>query len=153
NGASGGALADDQIELKILHGRIEDLLDRRIETMDLVDEENVAFFEIGQQGRQIARLGYDGSGGGAKADAELLREDLRECGLAEPRRPGEQDVIECIAARPRSLDEHSQVCSCLLLADELIERLRADRRLEGIRFALRACDEAVRHCTCPRSCS
>ena len=34
--------ADDQVELVILHRRIEDFLDRRIEAMDLVDEEDVA---------------------------------------------------------------------------------------------------------------
>jgi len=32
------SLADDEVELKVLHGRIEDLLDRRIEPVDLVDE-------------------------------------------------------------------------------------------------------------------
>ena len=50
-------LADDQIELEILHRRIEHLLDRRIEPVDLVDEQHVALFEIGEQRREIAGLG------------------------------------------------------------------------------------------------
>ena len=49
--------ADDEVELEILHRRIEDFLDRRIEPMDLVDEQHVALFEIGQQRREIAGLG------------------------------------------------------------------------------------------------
>ena len=35
-------LADDEVELEILHRRIEDFLDRRIEPVDLVDEQHVA---------------------------------------------------------------------------------------------------------------
>ena len=34
--------ADDEVELEILHRGIEDLLDRRVEAMDLVDEQHVA---------------------------------------------------------------------------------------------------------------
>ena len=59
-------LADDEIELEILHRRIEDFLDRRIEAVDLIDEQNVALFEIGEQRRKIAGLGDDGTGGRAK---------------------------------------------------------------------------------------
>src|ERR1700690_4021718 len=50
------AFTDDEVELKILHRRIKDFLDRRVEAMDLVDEENVAIFEIGEQRREIAGL-------------------------------------------------------------------------------------------------
>ena len=38
-------LADDEVELEILHGRVEDLLDGRVEAVDLVDEQHVALFE------------------------------------------------------------------------------------------------------------
>jgi len=37
----GRSLADHEIELEILHRRIEDLLDRGGEAMDLVDEQHV----------------------------------------------------------------------------------------------------------------
>jgi len=33
---------------KVLHRGIEHLLDRRLKAMDLVDEQHVALFEIGQ---------------------------------------------------------------------------------------------------------
>ena len=35
-------LADDEVELEVLHRRIEDFLDRRIEPVDFVDEQHVA---------------------------------------------------------------------------------------------------------------
>ena len=92
------ALADDQIELKILHRRIEHLLDRRIEPVDLVDEQHVALFEIGQQRREIAGLGDHRTGRGAEIDAELARHDLRQRGLAQARRTDEQHVIERLFA-------------------------------------------------------
>ncbi len=58
-------------------------------------------------------------------------------------------MIERIPARPRRLNEHLEVGARLLLADEFVERLRADRRLVSIRLALRARDEAVRHRAVP----
>ena len=92
-------LADDQVELEILHRRIEDFLDRRIEPVDLVDEQDVALFEIGEQRREIAGLGDHRPGGGAEIDAELARDDLRQRGLAEARRADEQHVVERFLAR------------------------------------------------------
>ena len=99
-------LADDEVELEILHRRIEHLLDRRVEPVDLVDEENIALLQIGKQRREIAGLGDDRSRGGAEVDAELARDDLRQRGLAEAGRPHEQHMIERLVARPRCVDEH-----------------------------------------------
>ena len=120
-------LADDQVELEILHRRIEDLLDRRIEPVDLVDEQDVALLEVGEQRREVAGLGDHRAGGGAEVDAELARDDLRQRGLAEARRADEQHVVERLAARARGLDEHLEVGARLRLADELVEPLRAQR--------------------------
>ena len=117
--------ADDEVELEILHGGIEDFLDRRIEPMDLVDEQNVAIFEISEQRGEIAGLGDHWAGGGAEIDAELARQDLRQRGLAEPGRTDEQRVIERFAPRARRLDEHAEIGARLLLADELRQPLRA----------------------------
>ncbi|MGY4509803.1 hypothetical protein ACVIN2_003257 [Bradyrhizobium sp. USDA 3650] len=51
------ALADDEVELEILHRGIEHLFHRRAEAMDLVDEQHIALFEIGEECREIAGLG------------------------------------------------------------------------------------------------
>src|SRR5262249_13586488 len=64
-------LADDEIELKVLHRRIENFLDRRVEPVDLVDKQHVALFQIGEQRREVAGLGNYRTGGGAEIDAEL----------------------------------------------------------------------------------
>ena len=101
-------LADDEVELEILHRRIEDLLDRRIEPMDLVDEQHVARLEIGEQRREVAGLGDHRPRGRAETDAELARDDLRQRRLAEAGRADEQHVVERLAAALRGRDEDAR---------------------------------------------
>ncbi len=96
---AAGPGPDDEVELKVLHRRIEDLLDRRVQPMDLVDEQDVARLEIGELRGEIAGLGDHRAGGRAEIDAELARHDLGERRLAEAGRPDEQHVVERLAAR------------------------------------------------------
>ena len=119
--------ADDEVELEVLHRGIEDFLDRRIEAMDLVDEQDVVRLEIGELRGEIARLGDHRPRGRAEIDAELARDDLRQRRLAEARRADEQHVIERLAARLRRFDEHLEVLARRLLAGEVGEHLRAQR--------------------------
>ncbi len=119
-------LADDEVELEILHRRIEDLLDRRIEAMDLVDEQHIAVFEIGEQRRQIPGLRDHRPRCGTEPDAKLLGHNLGQRRLAEAGRPRKQHMVERVTARLRRFDEHAQVCARLLLANELCERARTD---------------------------
>src|SRR4030095_16818148 len=107
--ARGRSLADDQIELVILHRGVEHFLHRRIEAVDLIDEEYVLVLEIGQQCRQIARTHKHRARSRAKADAKLARDDLGKRGLAETGRPGEQHMVERLATRFRRLDEHREI--------------------------------------------
>ena len=124
---AAGPCTDNEIELKILHGGIEDFLHRRIEPVNLVDEQHVALLEIGEERGKIAGLGNDRAGRGAKVYAELARHDLRKRRLAEPGRADEQHMVERLLARPRGLDENGEVRARLLLADEFGEALRAQR--------------------------
>ena len=119
--------ADDEVELEVLHRGIKDFLDRRIEAMDLVDEQDVARLEIGELRGEVAGFGDDRSGGRAEIDAELARHDLGERRLAEAGRPDEQHVVERLAARLGRFDEDLQVLARRLLAGEFGQRLRAKR--------------------------
>ena len=121
--------ADDEVELEILHRRIQNFLDRRIEAVDLVDEQYVARLEIGELRRQVPRLDDDRTRGRAEIDAKLARHDLRKRRLAESGRTDEQHVIERFAARFGRLDEDGEILARRLLAREIGEELRADRRL------------------------
>ena len=95
------ALADDDVEPEVLERRVEDLLDRAVEAMDLVDEEDVPLLEAGEDRGHVALALERGPGDRANADAELLANDRRERRLPETRRAGEQDVVERLAASLR----------------------------------------------------
>src|SRR5690606_8331746 len=101
-GARGRTLADHEVKLEILHRRIEHLLHRRVQSVDLVDEEDIARLEVGQNRREVAGTGEDGPRGHAEVDAELLRHDLRQRGLAEAWGAVEKRVVHRLAAPPRA---------------------------------------------------
>jgi hypothetical protein len=117
-------LADHQIQREILQRRIQHLLDHRRQPVNLVDEQHIARFQIGQDRRQIARLRQHRPRGHAEPHPQLPRHDLRQRGLAQTRRPVEQRVIHRLAPHPGALDEHRQIGPRLRLADELAQHLR-----------------------------
>ena len=74
--------------------------------------------------------------------AHLVREDLRERGLAEARGAGQEQVIERLAAAARRLDEHAEVLLVLGLADVVVEGLGAERAVVAAVVAVAAASSA-----------
>ncbi len=95
--------------------------------MNLIDKENVALFEIGEQRGQIACFGDDRSRGHLEVHAKLAGHNLPKRRLAKAGRPGEQHMIECVATAARGVDEHLEVRARLGLADEFGQPQRAQR--------------------------
>ena len=108
--------------------------------MDLIDEQHVARLQVGEDRRQIAGPLEHRTCALAQAHAELGRDDVRECRLAQPRRPEDQHVIERLAALASRADEDLQLRLDLLLADVILEAPRTDGALDGL--LLPACDPA-----------
>ena len=81
--AGAGALAEDDVEGEVLHRGIEHLFGGAWEAVDLVDEEDVMFLEVGQDGGEVAGALDGGAGGDANGDAHLGGDDVGEGGLAE----------------------------------------------------------------------
>ena len=73
----------------------------------------------------------------ASCDAHLVRQDVRQRGLAEARRARQEDVVERLAALLRRRDEHLEVLGVLGLPDVVVEGLRAERAVE-LRVVARA---------------
>ena len=48
------AAPEDDVELEVLHGRIKQFLNRAAHAVDLVDEQDVARLEVGQDGGHVA---------------------------------------------------------------------------------------------------
>ena len=57
--------------------------------MDLVDEEHIAFFEVGKDRREIARALDSRSTGDLDIRSHLMRDHARKGGFAQARRPRE----------------------------------------------------------------
>ena len=110
--------------------------------MDFVDEQHVALFEIGEQRGEIAGLCDHRARGGAKADAELARDDLRQRGLAEAGGTDEQHMVQRLVTLARGLDEDGEIGARLRLADEFGQQLRAQRGVADIVAAALGRDDA-----------
>ena len=54
DGSRRRSLTDHDIDLIVLHRRIEHLFDDMVQAMNFIDKKDIAFFEIGKQRRQIA---------------------------------------------------------------------------------------------------
>src|SRR5439155_19839818 len=122
---------------------VEDLLDRAVQPVDLVDEEDVAVLEPREDRSHVAFTLDRGSGNSANANGELVAQDVREARLAESRWAGEEDVVERLAAVLGRLERDRQLLLDAFLAHEVAQRLRAQRALElrvlGEQFL---CDDA-----------
>ncbi len=90
--------------------------------MDLVDEEDVAVLEVGQQRGEVARPSQDGTGRDAQAGRHLGGDDAGQRGLAQTGGAGEEDVVDRLAALPGRLQHDAEMLDQLRLTDELLER-------------------------------
>ena len=141
----GRSLADDDVEPEVLQRGIEDLLDRPVDAVDLVDEEHVPGLERRQDRRHVALALERGAGDRADADVELLADDLRERRLAEPGRADEKDVVEGLVAGLRRGQGDRELLLDALLADEVGEAARAERGLERPVLLEDGAEQSARH--------
>ena len=136
--ASGSRpFTNDEVKRAVLHRGIEHFFNDWIKPVDLVDEQHVMRFQIGEQRGEIARLGDHRAGGCAESHPQLICDDLRQSGLAQPGRAEEQRVIHRLAARFRGLYEDFQIIARTLLPDEFAQALRAQRRIGIVSLPLR----------------
>src|SRR5260370_6197874 len=140
NRPRAGPLTNNQIDLIILHRRVEVFLGRRRQTMDLVDEQNLASLQVAQQRHKIDRTLDDRPRGGVEGYADFVGDNLRERCLAKTGGAKKQDVVERLAPALCRSDEGAQIVAQLTLTDKLVEGQRPDRALRGISLGLFASD-------------
>ena len=95
--------------------------------MDLVEEEDLAFAEIGEDGGEVALDLEGGAGGLLEADVELVGDDGGESGFAEAGGTGEEDVVEGFAAGFGGFEGDGELLFGFGLADEFLEAAGAER--------------------------
>jgi hypothetical protein len=125
------AALHDEVDLEVLHRRVEELFHDPRQAMDLVHEQHVAGLEAREDAHQIVAALERGAGRALEPAGHFVGEDDRERRLAEAGRPVEEHVVEALAALPRGLHRDAQARHHLALADVLVEALRAERALEG----------------------
>ncbi len=127
--ARSGALADDDVDLEVLHGRIEDLLDRPVEPVDLVDEQHVAVFEVREDGGHVCLALQRRPRRGDDVHTHLEGDDVGKSRLAQSRRACQKHVVERLVARFRGSYEDIQLLAKHRLAHERHQRTRPQRTL------------------------
>ena len=125
-----GALADHQVELRVLHRRIQNFLDHRAQAMNLIHEQHVARLEVRQQSGQIARALQHGTRGLPQVDLEFVGDDVCERGLAEARRTEDEHVIQGFAAHARRLHEDAHLGLHVGLTHVVGEALRPNGSID-----------------------
>ena len=115
------ALVDDPRDEEVLHGGIEYLLDDSAQAVDFVDEQDVVFLKLGQDGHHVARALDGRAGGGLDPDAHLDGHDVGQRRLAQAGRAVEQRVVERLAPLLGGDDAYVEVGLQPLLADVVLE--------------------------------
>ena len=119
------------VDPEVLHRHVQELLGGPREPVDLVEEEDLALLERGQDGRQVARVLDGRAARDAQRRAQLGRDDHGERRLAEPGRTGQQHVVGRPPAAAAASQHERQLVAHHALPDELLEPARAQRGLGG----------------------
>jgi hypothetical protein len=93
-GAGGGALADDDVELVVLECGVEFFFEDGLDAVDLVEEEDLAVAEVGEDGGEVALDLESGARGLLEGDVEFVGDDGGEGGFAKAWGSEEEDVVE-----------------------------------------------------------
>ena len=89
--------------------------------MDLVDKEDVALFQVGEQSDDVGGAFECRSGGVDYFAVHFARDDGGEGGLAESGRAVQEDVVEYFAAFTRGLGRDLETADGIFLADIVLK--------------------------------
>ena len=131
DGGRAGTLADHDVDPEVLHGQVEHLLGRPGHPVDLVEEEDLALDQTGQDRGQIAGVLDGRAAGDPQRGRHLAGDDHGQGRLAQARRAGQQHVVGYAAAVPRRLEHQPELVADPRLTLELGQGRRPQRRLGG----------------------
>ena len=102
--------------------------------MDLVEEEDLAFAQVGEDGGEVSLDLQGWAGGLLEADFKLVGDDGGEGGFAQAWGPEEEDVVEGFLAGASGFESDGELFFGFGLADEFLEAAGAELELEGVLF-------------------
>lgn len=121
------AFADDDVEFVIFHRWVEHLLNGFVQPVDLIDEEHIAWFEVGEDAPEIPDAFDSGTTRHLDPGAHFPGDDVSQGGLAEAGWSIEEHVIDGLTALFRGLDKNFKITLRLFLTDILGKGLRSER--------------------------
>ena len=149
------SLVNDDVELEILHRRIEIFLNGFLETVNLVNEQHIAFLKVGEQTGEVAGFFNGRAAGGLEVGTHGFGENVGDGGFAEAGRPVEQDMVERLAALLGGGDGDLQPLLHLRLAGEIGKEGGAQRhfkrRIGFVQSGNRSFGHRVKDCGTPRA--
>lgn len=113
------AAVDGKVNLEIFHRRVDELLDRGAEPVDLVDEQDIARADVAQQAHYVALFGQGRAGADADGGVHLVGDDVGQRRLAQAGRAVKEDVIQRLAALPGGRNGDRQLLLDVGLPDAL----------------------------------
>ena len=128
--AGVGTAVDHDVDLKVLHGRIQIFFHHGREPVYFVDKQHIVGFEVGQKPRQFARFIQHRAGSGLDAYAQFVGDDIRKRGLPQTRRSVQQHMVQGLLALAGGHHKHLEVARHALLALKTVETGRAQGFLQ-----------------------
>src|SRR5207342_1957201 len=125
------SLVNDDVEPVIFHCRVEIFFDSWLQSVNLVNEEHIAFFKAGEKSCEFAGLLNHRAAGVFDIHTHRVGDDIGQCGLAEPGGSAQENVLEHVAAFFSRRHHQLQPFAHLYLAGELAERGWSQRNFES----------------------
>ncbi len=117
--ARARSCSNQDVHAEILQRGVQDFLHVGKQPVNLVDEEDLARANIGENASEVQLLLQDRPGGLLESHAQFAGNDGSECRLAKAGRPIEQNVIHGLAAPFGGLDGDRKVFLEIGLASEI----------------------------------
>ena len=114
------AFADHDVDLVVLHRRIEDLLDHRRQAVDLVTNSTSCGCRLVSSAARSPAFSITGPEVTRRLTPSSLAMTCAERGLAEPRRAEDQHVVQRLAAALGRLDVDLHLLAHRLLAEVFV---------------------------------
>ncbi len=118
------AIAQQNVDAKILHRRIEEFLDCLGKPVNFIDEQHRAFLGVGQVGDQVFGCLQHRPAGHLKRHAQIARNAGGKGGFAQTRRAIEQDMPQRVSALAGRVDRDFQPRIHVALSDHVPHVLR-----------------------------
>jgi hypothetical protein len=117
--ASASSLTNCDRQCSVLHRRIERLLDRSRQPVDLIYEKHRSRLKGAENRGYVGLLLKRWPSGRHERDSQFTGNYLSKGRLSEPGRSSEEDMVKSIGALVRSLDRNLKLLSNRALSDEV----------------------------------